>query len=88
MVGKNGSGKTTLIKLLVRLYEPTEGEILLNGINIKEYDYDEYIDTFSVVFQDFKLLSLKLGENVSASSSYDEKKVSRCSFKNGHGSFL
>lgn len=75
MVGKNGSGKTTLIKLLVRLYEPTEGEILLNGVNIKEYDYNEYIDVFSVVFQDFKLLSLKLGENVSASSSYDEKRL-------------
>ena len=87
MVGKNGSGKTTLIKLLVRLYEPTEGEILLNGINIKEYDYDEYIDTFSVVFQDFKLLSLKLGENVSASSSYDEKKVADALSKTGMEAF-
>ena len=87
MVGKNGSGKTTLIKLLVRLYEPTEGEILLNGVNIKEYDYDEYIDAFSVVFQDFKLLSLKLGENVSASSSYDEKKVADALSKTGMEAF-
>ena len=44
VVGQNGSGKTTLIKLLCRLYDPSEGEILLNGINIKKYDYGEYKD--------------------------------------------
>ncbi|UTC77241.1 ABC transporter ATP-binding protein [Treponema sp. OMZ 799] len=87
MVGKNGSGKTTLIKLLVRLYEPTEGEILLNGVNIKDYDYDEYIDIFSIVFQDFKLLSLKLGENVAASSTYDKEKVSDSLSKTGMEDF-
>ena len=53
IVGMNGSGKTTFIKLLCRLYDPTEGEILLNGVNIQKYDYDEYMSVFSVVFQDF-----------------------------------
>ena len=52
VVGMNGSGKTTFIKLMCRLYDPTEGEILLNGVNIKKYDYNEYTSIFSVVFQD------------------------------------
>ena len=66
VVGQNGSGKTTFIKLLCRLYDPTEGEILLNGIDIRKYDYREYLNVFSVVFQDFRLLSMSLGENVAA----------------------
>jgi ATP-binding cassette subfamily B protein len=75
VVGMNGSGKTTFIKLLCRLYDPTEGEILLNGINIKKYRYDDYISLFAVVFQDFKLLSFELGQNVAAKQSYDKNKV-------------
>ncbi len=75
VVGRNGSGKTTFIKLLCRLYDPTEGEILLNGINIKKYDYGEYIGLFSVVFQDFQIISLPLGENVAAAAEYDEERV-------------
>ena len=55
VVGRNGSGKTTFIKLLCRLYDPTEGEILLNGVDIRKYDYAEYHALFSVVFQDFRL---------------------------------
>ena len=61
VVGRNGSGKTTFIKLLCRLYDPTEGEILLNGIDIRKYSYEEYLSLFSVVFQDFKLFSFELG---------------------------
>ncbi|WP_317921180.1 ATP-binding cassette domain-containing protein [Tepidimicrobium xylanilyticum] len=61
IVGMNGSGKTTFIKLLCRLYDPNEGEILLNGIDIKKYNYEEYKGLFSVVFQDFKLFSFSLG---------------------------
>ncbi len=83
VVGKNGSGKTTFIKLLCRLYDPTEGEILLNGINIKKYDYQEYLSIFSVVFQDFNLLALTLGENVASSSNYDEDEVMSSLIKAG-----
>lgn len=75
IVGMNGSGKTTFIKLLSRLYDPNEGEILLNGIDIKKYDYDEYLNLFSIVFQDFKLFSFSLGQNVAASVDYDEDLV-------------
>lgn len=75
IVGSNGSGKTSLIKLLSRLYDPTEGEILLNGIDIRKYDYNEYMDIFSIVFQDFKLLSASLGENIARSRVYDQARV-------------
>ena len=51
IVGENDSGKTTFIKLLCRLYDPQEGTILLNGIDIRKYEYREYMDLFSVVFQ-------------------------------------
>lgn len=83
VVGMNGSGKTTFIKLMCRLYDPTEGEILLNGVNIQKYDYDEYISIFSVVFQDFRLFSYSLGQNVSASVAYDSEKVRECLKKAG-----
>ena len=83
VVGMNGSGKTTFIKLLCRLYDPTEGEILLNGIDIRKYNYREYMDIFSVVFQDFKLLGLKLGENVAGRVDYDKKLVIDCLNKAG-----
>ena len=78
VVGMNGSGKTTFIKLLCRLHDPTEGEILLNGINIRKYDYREYMSIFSVVFQDFKLLSFGLGQNIAASLAYDHDKAAAC----------
>ncbi len=64
LVGYNGAGKTTLIKLLLRLYDPTEGEILLDGINIKEYDISEYRQYIGVVFQDFQLFAATVEENV------------------------
>lgn len=75
VVGMNGSGKTTMIKLLCRLYDPTEGYITLNGIDIKKYKYNDYLDLFSVVFQDFKLFAFSVGENVAASIDYNEDKV-------------
>ncbi len=64
IVGENGSGKTTFIKLLCRLYDPTEGKILLNGVNIKDIDYDEYMKVFAAVFQDYKLFSFSVKENI------------------------
>lgn len=88
IVGMNGSGKTTFIKLLCRLYDPTEGEILLNGVNIKKYDYDEYMSVFSVVFQDFSLFSFQLGEIVASSKSFDENKVRECLQKANFGDRL
>lgn len=75
VVGRNGSGKTTMIKLLCRLYDPTDGCITLNGIDIRKYDYDEYMALFSVVFQDFHLFSFQLGQSVAASVKYDRKRV-------------
>ncbi|MDR1299413.1 MAG: ABC transporter ATP-binding protein/permease [Oscillospiraceae bacterium] len=77
VVGMNGSGKTTMIKLLCRLYDPTEGEITLDGVDIREYDYRAYMDIFAVVFQDFKLTGFSLGQNVAASVDYDAGRVSR-----------
>ena len=88
VVGMNGSGKTTFIKLLCRLYDPTEGEILLNGINIRKYRYDDYMKIFSVVFQDFQLLALPLGQNVAASQTYDAARVLDCLNKAGFGEKL
>lgn len=88
VVGMNGSGKTTFIKLMCRLYDPTEGEILLNGVNIKKYDYDEYMSIFSVVFQDFRLFSFSLGQNVAAGSEYDEERVRKCLSQAGFGERL
>ncbi len=88
VVGQNGSGKTTFIKLLCRLYDPTEGEILLNGIDIRKYDYREYLSVFSIVFQDFKLLAFSLGENVAAALHYDKAAAEDCLEKAGFGSRL
>ena len=78
IVGMNGSGKTTLIKLLCRLYEPTEGEILLDGVDVREYRYEDYIQQFSALFQDFKLFSFTLGKNVSLSKEMKTDKIRKC----------
>ncbi|MEG0895514.1 MAG: ABC transporter ATP-binding protein, partial [Oscillospiraceae bacterium] len=83
VVGQNGSGKTTMIKLLCRLYDPTEGVITLNGVDIKKYNYDEYMDIFSVVFQDFALFPFTLEQNVATSMTVDEEKVVDCLEKVG-----
>ncbi len=88
VVGMNGSGKTTFIKLLCRLYDPTGGEILLNGVDIRKYDYEEYMSIFSVVFQDFKLFSFRLGQNVSASVTCDKERAENCLWKAGFGERL
>lgn len=88
IVGMNGSGKTTFIKLLCRLYDPTEGEILLNGINIKKYEYEEYLDIFSVVFQDYNLFSFTIAQNVACSEDYDKDKVESCLEKAGLGNYV
>lgn len=71
IVGENGSGKTTFIKLLMRLYEPTKGEVFLNKIDAQKYKLTEYFQLFSVVFQDFRLLGLNLGQNIAVNQHYD-----------------
>lgn len=67
LVGENGCGKSTIVKLILRLYDVEEGEILLNGIDIMEYDIEKYRAMFSVLFQDFIKYSFTLRENVSLS---------------------
>lgn len=75
VVGMNGSGKTTFVKLLCRLYDPTEGEIYMNDFNIRKYDYKQYLGIFSVVFQDYNLLSVPLGNNIASAATWDVKKA-------------
>jgi len=72
VVGLNGAGKTTLVKLLCRLYDPTKGAILMDGVDIKEYDYEEYMTVFAPVFQDFKLFAFTMKENILMEKSEDE----------------
>ncbi len=85
VVGMNGSGKTTFIKLLCRLYDPTEGEITMNDFNIRKYDYRQYLDIFSVVFQDYHLLAMPLGNNVASAASWDAEKAERLLEEVGFG---
>lgn len=78
LVGINGSGKTTLVKLLCRFYEPTEGNIYIGGVNIREYSPSEYNKLLGVVFQDFKLFSFSVKENITMSEQDDPAGVEDC----------
>lgn len=75
LVGYNGAGKTTLTNLLLRLYDATEGEILIDGQNIKKATADSHRDRFAAVFQDFQIFSCSLGENVALDVNPDEERV-------------
>ena len=75
VVGRNGSGKTTFIKLLCRLYDANEGEILINGTDIKQFTRESLIALYSVVFQDYNILSLSVADNISASKEYDKAQL-------------
>ncbi len=75
VIGENGAGKSTFIKLLMRLYDPTEGIILADGRDIRDYDYDEYLRLFSPVFQDFRLFPNTIRENIGFDEPDNEDKV-------------
>ena len=78
VVGPNGAGKTTFIKLLCRLYDPTEGVITLNGIDIRKYDLTEYRSLLGVVFQEFHLFAAPVNENVAANDIVDSCRAAEC----------
>lgn len=88
LVGKNGAGKTTFIKLLCRLYEPTEGMITLNGIDIRKYREEEYRELFGVVFQDFKLFAFPLWQNLTAGYERDDDRIADCLKRAGAEEFV
>lgn len=75
IVGLNGAGKTTLVKVLTRLYDVTEGEILLNGVNIKKINYEDYKKVFATVFQDFKIFAFSMNENIDCNKTLTEKEI-------------
>lgn len=85
LVGYNGAGKTTLIKLILRLYDPTEGVILLDGSDIREYDLEEYRHYIGVVFQDFQVYATSIEQNVvmDLKISGEEEKVINAIIKSG-----
>ncbi|HPL81018.1 MAG TPA: ABC transporter ATP-binding protein, partial [Anaerolineaceae bacterium] len=88
VVGLNGAGKTTFVLLLCRLFDPTEGRVLLNGVDIRKYDYQEYLRLFSAVFQDFQLFAFSVAENVACDVAYDEARVRACLDMAGFGERL
>ncbi len=79
IVGLNGAGKSTVVKLLCGLLDPTEGRILLNGIDIREFNRNEYYERFSTVFQDFSILDVTVAENIAQSASdIDQERIKTC----------
>jgi ATP-binding cassette subfamily B protein/ATP-binding cassette subfamily C protein len=85
IVGINGAGKTTLVKLITRLFEPTEGQILINGVDIKDYDKYEYMQMYSAVFQDINILAYTIRENITLGLSNDEARIWDCLNRVGLG---
>ena len=88
LVGYNGAGKTTLTNLILRLYDPTEGRIIIDGEDIKECTVDSHRDRFAAVFQDFQLFSCNVGENVALDKSYDKERVKDALGHSGFGKKL
>jgi len=83
IVGVNGAGKTTLVKLLLRFFKPTSGEILVNGVNAQAYDKNQYQEMFAPVFQDINILAFTIRENITLGLSNDEERIWDCLDKVG-----
>ena len=88
LVGYNGAGKTTLTNLILRLYDPTEGRILIDGEDIRTATVDSHRDRFAAVFQDFQLFSCNVGENVALDKDYDKARVEEALGHSGFGKKL
>ena len=88
LVGENGAGKSTFIKLLLRLYKPTIGEITLDGINIFDYSEKEYMNLVSSVFQDFALFAFTVKENISSFNAINKSILNDVSLKTGVSEFV
>ena len=91
LVGLNGAGKSTLIKLLTRLYDPTEGAIYLDGRDLREYDVDALYDIFGIIFQDFGRYAETVGENIrfgDVDREYDLESVSTAASRSGADVFI
>jgi ABC-type multidrug transport system fused ATPase/permease subunit len=83
LVGDNGAGKTTLIKLMTGLYTPTEGNIILNGIDSREYDFGSYQKFFGAVFQDYKIFAFTIHENITLGEKTEEEKIEKVLLQSG-----
>ena len=88
LVGENGAGKTTIVKLITRLYEPSSGQILLNGRDIQEYAYTSYQDLIAAVLQDAKIFPFTIAENIALESEIDPDKLSDIIERSGMGSIV
>ena len=79
IVGLNGAGKTTLVKLLCGLLDPTEGRVLLNGVDVRQFNRQEYYGLFSAVFQEFSILNVTIAENIAQNTeNIDDARVNAC----------
>ena len=84
VVGLNGAGKSTLVKLLCGLFDPTEGRVLLNGKDIREFNRNSYYELFSAVFQEFSVMDVTVAENIAQTTvGIDDEKVNACVEKAG-----
>ena len=83
LIGVNGAGKTTIVKLICKFYEPTEGEIFINGVSINELNQKDIAQKLSIIFQDFKLFPFSIAENVAVGTSIDEQRAKNCLEQSG-----
>lgn len=91
LVGQNGAGKTTMIKLLTRLYDPTEGQILLDGVDLREYSLRELYDLYGIIFQDFGRYAFSIRENITfgeINAHVDEERIREAAHQSNADSFI